>query len=69
MGQNGLSRDDGQSADRGYRARPISAPEQFPEKRYFRIARVADTAIGVVALIGGFLAATSDRMPAGLQDS
>lgn len=28
---------------------------------------MADTAIGVVALIGGFLIATGDRMPAGLQ--
>jgi exopolysaccharide biosynthesis polyprenyl glycosylphosphotransferase len=29
---------------------------------------MADTAIGVIALLGGFIAATADRMPTGLQE-
>jgi exopolysaccharide biosynthesis polyprenyl glycosylphosphotransferase len=67
-GPSGRSREDRRSADHGYRARQQSAPGPPSEKRFFRIARLGDTAIGVVALLGGFLAATTDRMPAGVQE-
>ena len=68
MRRNGQSLEGHWSADQGHRARPGSASERLPEKRFFRIARMADTAIGVITLLGGFLAATADRMPAGLQE-
>ncbi len=60
--------EDGRSADHGSRAQPAPAPEPLPEKQFFGIARVADTVIGVIALLGGFLAASGDRMPTGLQE-
>ena len=51
----------------GDRVAPVPGSQRLPEKRFFRVARLADMAIGVAALLGGFLAATSDHMPAGLQ--
>src|SRR4051794_12671676 len=50
------------------RPSPQRASEPPREKRFFRILRVADTVIGVGALLGGFLATTIDRMPAGAQE-
>jgi exopolysaccharide biosynthesis polyprenyl glycosylphosphotransferase len=49
--------------------RSFSSPHSEPrkEKRVFRIARLGDTAIALVALIGGFLAGSVNRMPAGWQ--
>ena len=70
--ENGRPGENGRSSPpvaspQGYRASPAPGSQPLPEKRFFRIARDADTAIGVAALIGGFLAATSDHMPAGLE--
>src|SRR3954470_1012627 len=48
--------------------RPPAHSEPPREKRFFRILRVADMVIGVGALLGGFLATTIDRMPAGTQE-
>src|SRR4051794_1666083 len=67
--------EDGRASRNGHAAtnahdRPhiSTASERPQEERFFRIARLADTAIGVSALLGGFLATTIDRMPAGARE-
>jgi exopolysaccharide biosynthesis polyprenyl glycosylphosphotransferase len=47
---------------------PLSGADQRQARRFLRIARVGDTVIAVLVLLGGFLASNIDRMPGGLQD-
>ena len=54
-------------SSRGRRSLPVSPWQQRQVRRYLRYARIGDTAIAVVVLLGGFLASNVDRMPAGLQ--
>jgi exopolysaccharide biosynthesis polyprenyl glycosylphosphotransferase len=44
--------------------------ERHPARRteYVRLVRAGDMAVGLIALLGGFLAANLGRMPAGLQE-
>jgi exopolysaccharide biosynthesis polyprenyl glycosylphosphotransferase len=47
---------------------PLSPPaERVRAKRLLRIARIGDTVIGVLVLLGGFIASNLARMPHGLQ--
>lgn len=49
------------------RLRPALTPsDQRYARRYLRISRIADTAIAVLVLMGGFLASNIDRLPVGL---
>ena len=46
----------------------ISPTEQLQVRRFLHIARLGDTAIAVLVLLGGFLVSNIHRMPAGLQE-
>lgn len=52
----------------GRQVASLSASEHRLTRRYLRVARVGDTLIAVLVLIGGFLASNRDRMPTGLQE-
>ncbi|MGH7578658.1 MAG: hypothetical protein ACREM9_00685, partial [Gemmatimonadales bacterium] len=45
-----------------------AAPRPWNTTGYIRLARVGDTAVGLVALVGGFLAANLGRVPAGMEE-
>ena len=60
------SHDAEQNSAQGQRSASLGS-EPRKEKRIFRIARLGDTLIALVALIGGFLAGSINRMPAGWQ--
>jgi exopolysaccharide biosynthesis polyprenyl glycosylphosphotransferase len=66
-GGTGVSSNGDQPGNLGRRF-PVSPADRRQARRFLRIARIGDTAIAVVVLLGGFLASNIDRMPAGLQD-
>jgi exopolysaccharide biosynthesis polyprenyl glycosylphosphotransferase len=61
------SHNGGQPPGQRHRAPLASPAERLQAKRFLRIARIGDTALAVVILLGGFLASNIDRMPTGLQ--
>ncbi len=50
------------------RPAPVSPADRRQTRRYLRVARIGDTAIAVLVLLGGFLASNIEHMPGGLQD-
>jgi exopolysaccharide biosynthesis polyprenyl glycosylphosphotransferase len=59
----------GRPVDRQSIGPPLSPPaERLRARRFLRITRIGDTAIGVIVLLGGFIASNLDRMPQGFQE-
>src|SRR3954471_22067148 len=56
-----------QTPGRSHGGPPASPAKRLQAKRFLRMARIGDTAIAVVVLLGGFLASNIDRMPTGIQ--
>lgn len=59
--------DGGHPPGQSHDGAPASPAKRLQAKRFLRMARIGDTAIAVVVLLGGFLASNIDRMPTGLQ--